>query len=125
MGLQSRFFRGIRELEAAAVSDPAHILPGAVGDYVGLIQQALMALDGATIATPELTCKRYGPSTASAVLAYKRKRSIINFSYQREADNIVGKMTMAALDKGMLRLERTLTVSRIRCAFDGQGGPEA
>ena len=126
MSLQSRLFRGVRELEAAAVSDSAHIVTGAVGDHVALIQQALMALDGARIAAAELDVKRYGPSTASAVLAYKRKRAIINFGYQKQADNIVGKMTMAALDKGMLQLERTLAVNPIRCSFDGRGGaPEA
>ena len=48
---------------------------------------------------------RYGPSTADVVLAYKRKRNIINYSYQTTADNIVGKMTMAALDKEMLARE--------------------
>jgi hypothetical protein len=125
MSLQSRFFRGIRELEAAADSDPAHILKGAVGEHVGLIQQALMALDGATIATPELSSKRYGSSTAHAVLAYKRKRRIINFSYQQQADDIVGKMTMASLDKGMLRLEKTLAANGIRCTFEGQGNSNA
>ena len=35
---------------------------------------------------------------AAAVLAYKKKRNIINWSYQQQADNIVGKMTIAALD---------------------------
>ena len=64
MALQSQFFRGVPELEAAAVSDPAHILQGSNGDHVGLIQQALIALDAAQILRPELASKRYGPSTA-------------------------------------------------------------
>lgn len=38
-------------------------------------------------------------STANAVLNYKQKRSIINLSYQTQADNIVGKMTVGALDR--------------------------
>jgi hypothetical protein len=38
---------------------------------------------------------------AAAVLAYKKKRNIINWSYQQQADNIVGKMTIAALDAEM------------------------
>jgi peptidoglycan hydrolase-like protein with peptidoglycan-binding domain len=120
MGLKSRFFRGVPKLEAAAISDPAHILTGAVGDHVTLIQQALIALDGADITPVELTSKRYGQSTANAVLAYKRKRNIINRTYQTHADNIVGKMTMAALDVGMLRLERTIYVMTIKCNFGGQ-----
>lgn len=125
MSLQSRFFRGVRELEAAAEKDAAHILQGAIGEHVALIQQALMALDGATIVPTELWGKRYGSSTAHAVLAYKRKRRIINISYQRQADDIVGKMTMASLDAGMLRLEKTLTANGIRCTFEGQGNSAA
>src|SRR5262249_23232676 len=39
------------------------------------------------------------------VLAYKQKRNIVNRSYQTQADNIVGKMTMAALDLEMLSIE--------------------
>jgi hypothetical protein len=42
------------------------------------------------------------------VLAYKRKRSIINFSFQTQADDIVGKMTVASLDKEMVEFERQL-----------------
>jgi peptidoglycan hydrolase-like protein with peptidoglycan-binding domain len=120
MGLQSRFFRGIPELEAAAVSDPAHILIGAMGDHVAMIQQALMAIDGAVISDGELKTKRYGPSTANAVLTYKRKRNIVNRAYQTQPDNIVGKMTMAALDKGMLHVEATVSVKAIECDFDGR-----
>lgn len=47
MGLRSKLFRNVKELEAAAVSNPAHIVPGAIGSHVALIQQALVALDGA------------------------------------------------------------------------------
>src|SRR5215813_3816484 len=124
MGLQSRFFRDVPQLEASAVSDPSHIQQGAIGDHVSLIQQALVVLDGAHIFRSELWAKRYGPSTAAAVLRYKKKRGIINRSYQTQAYNIVGKMTMAALDKEMLRLERTITVSSIHCSFAGEPGAE-
>ena len=102
MGLQSQLFRGDQKLEAAAVSDPAHIVPGATGPHVAKIQRALIQLDGANIATDEM----YGPATAAAVLAYKQKRKIINRSYQTQADNVVGKMTMASLDREMLEYER-------------------
>ena len=98
MALQSDLFRGDPKLEAAAVSDPAHILPGANGPHVGKIQTALIQLDGAAIVQDSF----YGPLTADAVLAYKRKRKIINFSYQTQADNIVGKLTIAALDSELL-----------------------
>jgi peptidoglycan hydrolase-like protein with peptidoglycan-binding domain len=101
MALQSQLFRGDQELEAAAASDPAHIALGARGAHVGKLQQALVQLDGAGIDIDS----KYGPATAAAVLAYKRRRNIINATYQREADNIVGKMTMASLDREMLAKE--------------------
>ena len=47
MGLQSKLFAGDLKLEAAATSDPAHIVQGAVGEHVEKIQQALIELDGA------------------------------------------------------------------------------
>jgi hypothetical protein len=103
MGLQSELFRGHPRLEAAAVSDPAHIKLGASGPHVRKIQTALILLDGATIADEELLRAFYGASTADAVLNYKRKRNIINRSYQTQADNIVGKMTMASLDSELLK----------------------
>ena len=95
MALQSQLFRGDRQLEAAAVSDSAHIVPGARGDHVRKIQLALIQLDGAAIATDGI----YGQATAAAVLAFKQERNIINRAIQTTADNIVGKMTIAALDK--------------------------
>jgi len=101
MALQSQLFRGNSKLEAAAVSDPAHIVQGDSGEHVRKIQLALIQLDGAAL-DPD---GKYGPGTAAAVLAYKRKRNIINLSYQKQADNIVGKMTMAALDREMVAKE--------------------
>ena len=101
MPLQSQLFKGDAKLEAAAVSDAAHIVTGATGPHVGKIQLALIELDGAGIAQDSI----YGPATASAVLAYKKKRNIINRSYQSQADNIVGKMTIAALDREMFARE--------------------
>jgi peptidoglycan hydrolase-like protein with peptidoglycan-binding domain len=94
MALRSTLFRDDPKLEAAAVSDPDHITPGATGDHVRKIQQALNQLDGARLSADGI----YGRATAAAVLAYKRRRNIVNRSYQSTADDIVGKMTMAALD---------------------------
>ena len=102
MALLSNLFQGDPKLEAAAVSDPAHILRGANGEHVQKIQIALIALDGANITADG----DYGPATAAAVLAFKRKRGIINFSIQTQPDEIVGKLTMAALDREMLQLEK-------------------
>ncbi|HXW69869.1 MAG TPA: hypothetical protein VEK34_00240 [Methylocella sp.] len=102
MGLNSTLFRGDQALEACLVHDNAHLTRGAVGDHVTKIHSALVALDNATIDVAEVQEKRYGPSTAAAVLAFKRKRRIINFSYETRADDIVGKMTIAAMDREML-----------------------
>ena len=105
-GLQSHLFSGDPKLEACLVRDPDHIMPGAVGDHVGKIQVALRELDSLSIDAGELASKRYGPSTAAAVLAFKQKRGIINYSYQTRPDNIVGKMTIAALDREMVAKEK-------------------
>jgi hypothetical protein len=105
MALQSKLFRGDPKLEAAAVSDPAHIMLGASGQHVHKIQMALVLLDGVAISADEVQRTFYGTSTADAVLGYKRKRKIINPAYQTQADNIVGKMTMARLDREILQRE--------------------
>jgi hypothetical protein len=99
MALQSQLFSGDPKLEAAAVSDSAHIVPGSSGDHVRKIQMALIQLDGANITADGI----YGPATAAAVLAYKQKRDIVNRSYQTQADNIVGKMTIASLDSELVK----------------------
>src|SRR5690242_12674966 len=73
MALQSESFRGDPKLEAAAVSNPAHILktqPPSTGIHVSKIQRALMQLDGAQIDKNELDLGSYDNSTANAVLRY-------------------------------------------------------
>lgn len=105
MSLQSKLFHGDPNLEAAAVADSAHITLGCSGPYVNKIQAALIVIDGADISPDETQRRSYGPSTASSVLAYKQERNIINRSYETQADNIVGKMTMASLDAEMLKQE--------------------
>lgn len=123
MALQSQLFRNDPRLEAAAVSDPAHILPNASGPHVGKIQVALLNLDGAVIASDELRSLAYGPTTARAVLQYKQKRNIINRNYQQQADNIVGRMTMAALDKEMRDNEPLTGVTRIKPLYATRKAP--
>ena len=93
--LKSQLFQGDKRLEAAATSNPDHIVPGDRGEHVKKIQLALNQLDNAGLNPDGI----YGPKTANAVLAYKQKRGIINRAYQSEADNIVGIMTMAKLDE--------------------------
>ncbi len=101
MPLQSKLFSGDAKLEAAAVSDAAHITQGASGDHVRKIQLALSQIDGRGLDIDG----QYGTATAAAVLAYKQKRMIVNASYQSTADNIVGRMTIARLDSELCDLE--------------------
>jgi hypothetical protein len=69
MGLQSKLFHGDPKLEAAAMSDPAHIMRGARGEHVRKIQLALIMLDGADI-KPD---GDYGPATANSLLTNARE----------------------------------------------------
>jgi peptidoglycan hydrolase-like protein with peptidoglycan-binding domain len=117
MALRSKLFRDDPRLQRCLIHDPSHVTPGSAGDHVRRIQLALAQLDGLRIDPSEIKTKRYGRSTTAAVLAFKRRRKIINFSYQTQEDNIVGKMTIAALDREMEKLQQTaLTfVERIRC----------
>ncbi len=105
MGLRSVIlnFKGDPRLEACLVSNPAHVRLGDSGVYVAKIQRALIQLDQLTIAEIELRQRFYGPSTAAAVLKYKQKRHIINFSYETVEDDIVGKMTIKSMDDELLR----------------------
>jgi peptidoglycan hydrolase-like protein with peptidoglycan-binding domain len=84
------------------VSDPAHVVPGDRGPFVAKIQSALNILDETNLQVDG----DYGPRTADAVLAYKQHRNIINRNYQQTADNIVGRMTIAALDAELMALTR-------------------
>jgi hypothetical protein len=105
MGLNSILFKGDSRLEACLLHDRSHVTPDASGGHVSKIQAAVSIIDGCSIDVRELSSRTYGRTTAAAVLAFKRRRNIINRSYQTQADNIVGKMTIAALDKEMLKAE--------------------
>ncbi len=102
MALLSRLFRGVPALEACLIQDGAHLTEGVQGEHVRLVQRALVLLGDKGIPSGEYIAGLYGPRTAAAVLDYKRRRSIINRSYQTQPDNIVGRMTIAALDKDLL-----------------------
>lgn len=105
MPLTSELFRGDSRLEKCLVSDPHHVVLGDRGPFVGKIQYAVLVLEGGRIPGGEVQDRRYGPGTAKLVLQYKTRRKIINLSYQRTADNIVGKMTIRRLDDEMVAFE--------------------
>ncbi|MCA9190851.1 MAG: hypothetical protein KDB03_03775 [Planctomycetales bacterium] len=107
MVLRSKMLQGNSKLEAASVSHSAHIVQGAKGPHVGLIQRALIKLNRQAIDREELRLQFFGNSTATAVLAFKNQRQIVNRSYQSRADNIVGIMTMAAIDQELCIAEST------------------
>jgi hypothetical protein len=118
MPLLSKLFRDDQRLQACLVDHAAHVTPGARGDHVRKIQIAVEALGDQLISDDEISTKTYGPSTTSAVLAYKRKRAIINFSYQTQADNVVGKMTIASLDQAMQKLENPPEAQACVCRWN-------
>jgi hypothetical protein len=107
MPLKSQTLAGDRRLEACLVDDPAHLTPGVKGEFVAKVQAALMFLEGADIDERELAEQSYGSSTATAVLNFKTARKIINRAYQQQPDNIVGKMTIKALDDELVVAEKT------------------
>ena len=98
MPLKSNTLANDERLEACLVRDSAHLTLGVQGEFVAKVQASLIFLDDLTIDEQELETHTYGRSTAAAVLAFKKKRKIINRSYQQQEDDIVGKMTIKALD---------------------------
>jgi len=108
--LQSKLFRDDHALQACLTRDSAHITKNSRGDHVSKIHTALYVLDKVSVAADELRTQTYGPSTAAAVLAYKQHRGIINYSYQTQADDIVGKMTIDRMDREMAIAEALLPI---------------
>jgi peptidoglycan hydrolase-like protein with peptidoglycan-binding domain len=100
-------------LEACLIHDRAHLTEGTQGDHVRLVQRALVLLGDTSIPSSEYVAGLYGPKTAAAVLDYKRRRSIINRSYQTQPDNIVGKMTIASLDKDLFAKQNQPTMPNV------------
>lgn len=118
MPLQSRHFTQPKrnaQLEQCLVSDPAHVTPGSQGDHVSLIQQSLNKLRDLPGGEDfRLTVSgRYDPETSAAVLEFKTKRNIVAPQRQNKADNVVGKMTIAALDEEMLALEQRQSAGKV------------
>ena len=109
MGLRSNLLRSDSSLEACLISDPAHIIPGSTGEHVSKIQIALALVDQAAIDSQEASHGLFGPTTKAAVLNFKRRRNIINWTYQTQVDDIVGRMTIRALDAELTIKENGLT----------------
>jgi hypothetical protein len=105
MPLNSQTFAGDPKLEACLVNDSAHLTIGTQGEHVAKVQSAVIFLDGLDIDRGELRAQLYGESTAAAVLQFKTARGIINRNYQQSADNIVGRMTIKALDDELVAAE--------------------
>ncbi|HXJ91227.1 MAG TPA: hypothetical protein VMS18_30750 [Candidatus Binatia bacterium] len=103
--LQSKLLSTNQRLRDCEINDPAHVTPGDQGEFVKLIQQALILIEDMFIEPAELNAGMYGPSTADAVLQYKTERNIVNRAYQSQPDNIIGKMTIKSLDNDLLELE--------------------
>jgi peptidoglycan hydrolase-like protein with peptidoglycan-binding domain len=91
--------KAVRDLEACANVNSAHIQLGAKGLHVRRIQTALIELDRAGIPGPELKEDRYGGGTAQAVANFKAKpeRNILNFA--GKIDPIVGINTIRRMDR--------------------------
>lgn len=108
MSLKSELFKDNHRLQDCLIKDSAHIMLGAQGEHVGKIQQALIIMDKSLNIDDEFKQQYYGHKTAQAVQNYKENHNppIINRSYQSQADNIVGKMTIQALDDDLLKLEK-------------------
>ena len=123
MPLLSLLLRDEPRLQACLVADTAHVVPGAIGRHVSLIQKVLLVLEKSRIASEELRAGLYGPTTTAAVLAYKRKRNIVNRTYQTTADNIVGKMTIATMDNELLLLDVRGLSGRVVCTSGGNAPP--
>lgn len=119
MPLMSKLFASPLDakLEQCRVNNAGHIALNAnnKGAHVGKIQQALVmisrtdnTLAGATSSqgfANEHAAQTYGPATAAAVLRFKQDRHIVNTSYQKTADNVVGKMTIVSLDQTVAIIE--------------------
>jgi hypothetical protein len=114
---KSQLFSNPRDaaLEKCATQNDEHISvnKNRVGPHVHKIQGALLRIAAKdpklrgkiTISPGEINTQTYGDSTARAVLAYKRDRKIINFSYEKTADDIVGIMTISRLDDEIAGIE--------------------
>src|SRR5258708_24509922 len=99
VGLKCNVVGSDRALQGWGGDRGGQVTRGFVGPHVRKIQAALIYLDSLSIDQSELKTCSYGPSTAAAVLAFKKARKIVNRAYQTTEDDIVGIMTIAAMDR--------------------------
>jgi hypothetical protein len=105
-----------QRLQAAADNHYSHIKPKTSGLHVCAIHNALNVLQPfiqyIPVPTPsdntEYKLGYFGGYTEAKVVEYKTKCTLINRDYQNKVDNIVGIMTMRALDFHMNELERQM-----------------
>jgi len=116
--LISRLLSGDQRLQQCAMSNPRHVKQGDKGPYVKLIQLAMLILGDLDVDDGEMANQYYGSSTAAAVLDYKQKRNIINPAYQSQADDIVGIMTIKAIDAELAQRELAAVIDNV----DPSGG---
>ena len=99
--LTSDLLKDNPQLQDCSIKNSAHISQkdNKTGAHVTKIQTALIRIDPTLkIAQSEIDSATYGDTTAKAVQKYKEDRSIINFTYQNSADDVVGIMTIRRLD---------------------------
>lgn len=102
--LRSDLFKGDAKLEACAAGPSGHLTIGTPpGPHIAKIHAALAILRpaGTAISTTEKSSMTYGSTTADAVFNYKSTHvpPIVNLSYQRAPDKILGQMTISAMDE--------------------------
>jgi hypothetical protein len=103
--LRSKFLSQNKRLQDCLINDASHVQLGDKGDHVHIIQHALFLIESVAISKDEMATHSFGKTTQAAVLSYKSRRKIINTSYQKNADAIVGKMTIKSLDEEIAFLE--------------------
>ena len=106
MPLQSKLFKGDPRLEECLVEDGAHVTRGTQGPYVWKIQRALLLLDGHMIHYSEQEQQFFGSATSKAVYEYRKRRNIRRGD--QPVTDIVGKMTIFALDSEMVQYESAI-----------------
>lgn len=96
-----------KRLQDCQDHDINHIVFGARGDHVSVIQTALftimpnLRLPDNELSDPVTKGGFYGPATAAAVATYKKTRKPPILNYLGQIDNIVGRQTITALDKDL------------------------
>jgi hypothetical protein len=110
MALTSELFRDNKKLQDCLIRDSAHIVASDPlrtgendqGEHVALIHKALrQVMPNPSFGLEEAT-ETYGPKTAEVVRQFKALQNppILNKALQQTVpDNIVGKLTIAALDE--------------------------